>query len=62
MLQFASHGMLLPIVGITVVNAIAEEMFFRGALYTALGRLAPVAISTILYTCATMASAIISPT
>jgi membrane protease YdiL (CAAX protease family) len=55
-LQFASHGTLLPIVGITVVNAIAEEMFFRGALYTALGRLAPVAISTILYTCATMAS------
>jgi uncharacterized protein len=55
-LQFASHGTLLPIVGITVVNAIAEEMFFRGALYTALGRLAPVAISTILYVCATMAS------
>jgi uncharacterized protein len=55
-LQFASHATLLPIVGITVVNAIAEEMFFRGALYTALGRLAPVAISTILYTCATMAS------
>jgi membrane protease YdiL (CAAX protease family) len=55
-LQFASHGTLLPIVGITVVNAIAEEMFFRGALYTALGQLAPVAISTILYTCATMAS------
>ena len=55
-LQFASHATLLPIVAITVVNAIAEEMFFRGALYTALGRLAPVAISTILYTCATMAS------
>jgi membrane protease YdiL (CAAX protease family) len=55
-LQFASHGTLLPIVGITVVNAIAEELFFRGALYTALGRLAPVAISTILYTFATMAS------
>ena len=55
-LQFASHGTLLPIVGITVVNAIAEEMFFRGALYTALGRRRPVAISTILYVCATMAS------
>jgi uncharacterized protein len=55
-LQFASHGTLLPIVLITVVNAIAEEMFFRGALYTALGRLRPVTISTILYTCATMAS------
>jgi uncharacterized protein len=55
-LQFASHGTLLPIMGITVVNAIAEEMFFRGALYTALGRRQPVVISTILYACATMAS------
>jgi uncharacterized protein len=55
-LEFAHHGTLLLIVLITVVNGIAEEMFFRGALYTALGRLAPVAISTILYTFATMAS------
>jgi len=54
-LQFASHGSLLLVVVITVVNAIAEEMFFRGALYTALGRHQPVAISTILYACATMA-------
>jgi membrane protease YdiL (CAAX protease family) len=55
-LQFAHHGSFLLIVLITVVNAIAEEMFFRGALYTALGRHQPVAISTILYVCATMAS------
>ncbi|OIN81090.1 CPBP family intramembrane glutamic endopeptidase [Mycobacterium malmoense] len=55
-LQFAHQGSLLPIVLITMVNAIGEEMFFRGALYTALGRLAPVAISTIVYTCVTMAS------
>jgi membrane protease YdiL (CAAX protease family) len=39
-----------------LVNGVAEEVFFRGALYTALGRLQPVAISTILYTVATMAS------
>jgi uncharacterized protein len=47
---------VLFVVLITLVNGVAEEVFFRGALYTALGRLQPVAISTILYTVATMAS------
>jgi hypothetical protein len=55
-LQFESHGTLLFVVLITLINGVAEEVFFRGALYTALGRLAPVAISTVLYTFATMAS------
>jgi membrane protease YdiL (CAAX protease family) len=55
-LKFAHGGAFLLIVLITVVNAIAEEMFFRGALYTALGRRFPVIISTILYIGATMAS------
>jgi membrane protease YdiL (CAAX protease family) len=55
-LQYAHQGSFLLIVLITLVNAIAEEIFFRGALYTALGRHQPVAISTTLYTAATMAS------
>jgi hypothetical protein len=55
-LQFESHGTVLFVVLITLVNGLAEEVFFRGALYTALGRFQPVAISTILYTVATMAS------
>ena len=55
-LQFESHGTVLFVVLITLVNGVAEEVFFRGALYTALGRLQPVAISTLLYTVATMAS------
>lgn len=55
-LLFAHQGSFLLIVAITVVNAIAEEIFFRGALYTALGRYHPVVISTVLYTCATLAS------
>jgi len=55
-LQFESQGTVLFVVLITLVNGVAEEVFFRGALYTALGRLQPVAISTILYTAATMAS------
>jgi membrane protease YdiL (CAAX protease family) len=55
-LLFAQHGSFVLIVVITVINGVAEEIFFRGALYTALGRYHPVAISTALYTCATMAS------
>jgi membrane protease YdiL (CAAX protease family) len=55
-LMFANQGSFLLIVAITVINGIAEEIFFRGALYTALGRYYPVLISTVLYTCATLAS------
>jgi uncharacterized protein len=55
-LLFAHQGSFLVVVLITVINAIAEEIFFRGALYSALGRHHPVVISTLLYTCATMAS------
>jgi membrane protease YdiL (CAAX protease family) len=55
-LQFESRGTLLFVVAITLINGIAEEVFFRGALYTALGRRNPVLISTVLYTFATMAS------
>lgn len=54
-LQFATHGSLLLVAVITVVNGIAEEMFFRGALYTALGRFHPVLVSTVVYIGAIMA-------
>ncbi|OBG39327.1 CPBP family intramembrane glutamic endopeptidase [Mycobacterium sp. E3198] len=55
-LLYAHHGWYPVIVAITLINGIAEEVFFRGALYTALGRYHPVLISTVLYTCATLAS------
>jgi len=55
-LLFAHQGSFLLVVLITVINGVAEELFFRGALYTALGRYHPVLISTLLYTLATMAS------
>jgi uncharacterized protein len=55
-LQYAHQGSFLLIVLITLVNGIAEEAFFRGALYTALGRRNPVLISTVLYVFATLAS------
>lgn len=54
-LQFAHEGTLLVVV-IALADAIGEEMFFRGALYTALGPHHPVAISTVLYVVATVAS------
>jgi uncharacterized protein len=55
-LEFANQGALPLVVLITLVNGVAEEMFFRGALYTALGRHHPVLISTLLYVIATSAS------
>ncbi|MGO9510233.1 MAG: lysostaphin resistance A-like protein [Mycobacterium sp.] len=55
-LKFAHQGSFLLIVVITLVNGLAEEMFFRGALYTALGRHHAAAISTVLYIAAALAS------
>jgi membrane protease YdiL (CAAX protease family) len=54
-LEFANHGSLPLVVVITLVNGVAEEMFFRGAVYPALGRHHPVIISTLLYALATSA-------
>lgn len=47
------HGLILLLV--TVVNGIAEEMFFRGAMYAAI-RKHQVPITTIAYTVATLAT------
>lgn len=55
-LDFANHGPLLLVVFVTVVNGLAEELFFRGALYTALGRSYPAVLSTIIYVIATSAT------
>lgn len=55
-LEYTNYGSLLLIVVIALVNGVAEELFFRGALYTALGRFHPVLISTLLYAVATSAS------
>jgi membrane protease YdiL (CAAX protease family) len=52
-LEYADYGPLVLVVFITVINGLAEEMFFRGALYTALGKWHPVLISTVLYVIAT---------
>lgn len=55
-LEYTNFGPLWIIVVITLVNGVAEELFFRGALYTALGSWHPVAISTLLYVITTAAS------
>ncbi|HKP44908.1 CPBP family intramembrane glutamic endopeptidase [Mycobacterium sp.] len=52
-LDFANHGPLVLVVFITVINGLAEELFFRGALYTALGKAYPAVVSTIVYVAAT---------
>jgi membrane protease YdiL (CAAX protease family) len=55
-LEFANYGPLALVTFITVINGIAEEMFFRGALYTALGKAYPAVISTVVYVVATAAT------
>lgn len=54
-LGYARAGNLAVVAVITVVNGIAEEMFFRGALFAAIGVRRPVLISTALYALATVA-------
>ncbi|MDT7730288.1 MAG: protease family protein [Mycobacterium sp.] len=55
-LDFANHGPLALVVFVTVINGIAEELFFRGALYTALGNAYPAVLSTVIYVIATSAT------
>ena len=55
-LEYANYGTLWLVVLITVINALAEEMFFRGALFTAIGRFRPELVSTIVYAIAVSAA------
>ncbi len=54
-LGYARAGNLALVFGITVVNGLAEELFFRGALFAAIGVRHPVLISTAIYGLATVA-------
>ena len=53
-LDFARYQWLPVVVVITFLNGIAEEIFFRGALFAAIGTRHPVAISTVIYALATV--------
>lgn len=55
-LQYSKAGPLYLIVFITVINGLAEEMFFRGSVFTALLKYRPVLTSTVLYVIATAAT------
>jgi CAAX protease family protein len=54
-LGYARAGNLWLIFLITLVNGVTEELFFRGALFAAIGVRFPVLISTIIYSLATVA-------
>ena len=55
-LAFARYGSLPLVTVVTLVNGIAEEIFFRGALFAAIGLHHPVVISTVIYTIVTLAT------
>jgi membrane protease YdiL (CAAX protease family) len=54
-LGYAKAGSIWLVALVTLVNGVAEELFFRGALFAAIGRRNPVVISTLLYALATVA-------
>lgn len=55
-LRFAAEGSTPLVLITTLANGAAEEVFFRGALYAAVGAKSPVAVSTAIYTLATVAT------
>jgi membrane protease YdiL (CAAX protease family) len=55
-LAHARYGSLPLITIVTLVNGVAEEIFFRGGLFAAIGRRYPVVISTVIYAIATIAT------
>lgn len=55
-LALARRGSLPLLLLVTVLDGITEEVFFRGALYAAIGNRHPVLISTVVYAIATVAT------
>lgn len=54
-IEYANQGYLPILVAITLVNGIAEELFFRGAAYASITQ-SPVAWTTLAYGVATLAT------
>jgi membrane protease YdiL (CAAX protease family) len=54
-LEHADQGSVPLLALITAVNGVAEELFFRGALYAAIPRY-PVVVTTAAYVLATLAT------
>jgi len=55
-LAHARFGSLPLVAIVTLLNGIAEEVFFRGALFAAIGIKRPVLLSTVIYGFATIAT------
>jgi uncharacterized protein len=55
-LAYTNYNSLVLVTFITLINGLAEELFFRGALYSALGTFRPVLVSTIVYAIAVSAA------
>jgi membrane protease YdiL (CAAX protease family) len=58
LLDYADAGSLPLVALITAVNGIAEELYFRGALFAAVGRRHAVLVTTLVYAAVTAASGI----
>ena len=58
LLDHARIGSLPVVLAITALNGVAEELYFRGALYAAVPPAHAVALTTLLYTLTTMGSGV----
>jgi membrane protease YdiL (CAAX protease family) len=58
LLDHAQAGSVALVAVITAVNGIAEELYFRGALYAGVGRRHAVVVTTVVYAAVTAASGI----
>ncbi|HET7474956.1 MAG TPA: CPBP family intramembrane glutamic endopeptidase [Dermatophilaceae bacterium] len=59
LLDHARLGSLALVVAITTVNGIAEELYFRGALYAGIGRRHAVAGTTVVYALVTAGAGVL---
>ncbi len=55
-LRFADAGFTPGILFVTLINGAGEEVFFRGAMFAAIGEKNPVPLSTVAYTLTTVAT------
>ncbi|MGB7145921.1 lysostaphin resistance A-like protein, partial [Mycobacterium sp.] len=55
-LHYTDQGSWRLTMAVALLGGITEELFYRGALYTALGPRHPLLISTVVYVAATLAS------
>lgn len=58
LLNHARYGSLAVVAVITAINGVAEELYFRGALFAAIARRHAVALSTFFYALATVPTGI----